>query len=126
MIAGSHQPHSMETATQASPQITAMLEAARAALLEDGGEPAALQSALEAATEVASLTQDADLALATALHWARRLGALAREPAAKQPWLNSAALSLAAGLERLGELHLPANWSAGQMHKAAQAEVLRK
>jgi len=116
----------METATQASPQITAMLEAARAALLEDGGEPAALQSALEAATEVAALTQDADLALATALHWARRLGALAREPAAKQPWLRPAALSLAAGLERLGELHLPANWSAGQSLKAAQAQVLRK
>jgi len=116
----------METAPQASPQITAMLEAARAALLEDGGEPAALHSALEAATEVAALTQDADLALATALHWARRLGALAREPAAKQPWLSPAALSLAAGLERLGELHLPANWSAGQSLKAAQAEVLRK
>jgi len=116
----------METATQASPQIAALLEAARAALLEDGGAPAALQSAVEAAAEVAALTQDADLALATALHWARRLGALAREPAARQSWLSPAALSLAAGLERLGELHLPANWSAGQSLKAAQAEVLRK
>jgi GTP pyrophosphokinase len=116
----------METATHASPEMAAKLAAARGALLECGATPAALQSAAEAAVEVAVLTQDLDLALATALHCARRLGGLSREPTANQTWLSPAAVSLAADLARLGELHLPANWSAGQSLKAPQAEVLRK
>src|ERR1022692_4248513 len=49
MIAGRHQPHSMETATHALPEIAAKLDAARAALLELGAEHAALAAGVEAA-----------------------------------------------------------------------------
>jgi len=115
----------METATHAPPEISAKLAAARAALLELGAEHATLAAGIEAAEAVAALTQDIDLAVATALHWAR-LGGLAREPPAAEMRLGPAALRLAAELGRLGELSLPANWSARQGLTAQQAETLRK
>src|SRR5580658_6939298 len=71
MIARSHQPHSMETATPAPPEIAAQLDAARAALAESGAEQAALAAGTEAARTVAALTHDADLALGTMLHRVR-------------------------------------------------------
>jgi GTP pyrophosphokinase len=115
----------METATPATPEITAALDAARSALLELGATAAALASGTEAAAAVGALTQDKDLAIATALHCAR-LGGLTREPTTGEARLGAQALSLADGLGRLGELQLPANWSAGQPLNARQAEVLRK
>jgi len=115
----------METASSATPEIAATLDAACAALLEHGATPGSLASGAEAAAAVAVLTQDIDLAVATALHCAR-LGGLAREPTTSETRLSSRALSLAAGLGRLGELHLPVNWSAGQLLNGRQAEVLRK
>jgi GTP pyrophosphokinase len=40
--------------------------------------------------------------------------------------LGAGAIRVAEALERLGELHLPADWSAGQRLDAQQAEMLRK
>lgn len=115
----------METATHALPEIAQKLDAARAALLELGAEHAALAAGVEAAEAVAALTQDIDLAVATALHWTR-LSGLPREPPAAETRLSPTALQLAADLGRLGQLSLPANWSATKGLNAQQAETLRK
>jgi GTP pyrophosphokinase len=115
----------METATHALPEIAAKLDAARAALLELGAEHAALAAGVEAAEAVAALTQDIDLAVATALHWTR-LSGLPREPPAAETRLSPTALQLAADLGRLGQLSLPANWSATKGLNAQQAESVRK
>jgi GTP pyrophosphokinase len=115
----------METIKSAVPELAAKLGAARAALLELGTEEAALESGIEAAELVAGLTQDLELTLATALHWARQHG-LAREPQANEARLPAAALQLAASLTRLGELSLPADWSTAHRLDGQQAETLRK
>jgi GTP pyrophosphokinase len=115
----------METAPYASPEIAAKLAAARAALAEHGADAASLDEGGEAAAIVAALTQDGELAIATALHWARRAG-LPTQPAAIDARLPRSATRLALGLARLGELHLPANWSASQGLHGEQAETLRK
>ncbi|HEY5019538.1 MAG TPA: HD domain-containing protein, partial [Steroidobacteraceae bacterium] len=115
----------METATHAPPEITAKLADARAALLELGAEPMVLAAAVEAAESVAALTQDNDLAIATALHWTQ-LNGLTREPPALETRLSASAVRLAAELARLGQLSLPANWSAKQALNAQQAESVRK
>src|ERR1700733_3072734 len=110
MIAGRHRPHSMETASHATPAATANLDAARMALLELGVNPVTLAAAIEAAELVAALTQDFDLTVATALHWARLHGCPG-EPAPDNERLTAAALQLATALGRLGELSLPTDWS---------------
>jgi GTP pyrophosphokinase len=115
----------METAPYATPEITERLAAARAALAELGADTASLDQGGEAAAIVAALTQDGDLAIATALHWARRAG-LPAEPAAGEERPSRAVTRLALGLARLGELHLPADWSASQGLHGEQAETLRK
>src|SRR5579863_8701871 len=125
MIAGRHWPHSMETLKSAAPEITAKLDAARAALLQLGTGDAALAGSVEAAELVATLTQDVDLTLATALHWARQHG-LPREPTADEARLPGAALQLASSLAKLGELRLPADWSTTHRLDGHQAETLRK
>src|SRR5580698_2272130 len=125
MIAGRHRPHSMETASHATPASTANLDAARMALLELGADPSMLAAGIEAAELVAALTQDFDLTVATALHWAR-LNGLKGEPAAHDERLSSAALHLATALGRLGELSLPTDWSASHRLNSQQAETLRK
>jgi GTP pyrophosphokinase len=115
----------METASHATPAATANLDAARIALLELGADPSTLAAGIEAAELVAVLTQDFDLTVATALHWAR-LNGLTAEPAADDARLTSAALHLATALGRLGELSLPADWSAAHRLNSQQAETLRK
>src|ERR1700688_2087971 len=125
MIAGRHQPHSMETAPPASPEIATQLESARAALAELGADQAALEAGVEAAQAVAVLTLDADLAVGTLLHRARLAG-LARENIQMEQRLGANCTRLADELERLGELHLPAGWAAGQRLNTQQAEMLRK
>jgi GTP pyrophosphokinase len=115
----------METASHATPAATANLDAARIALLELGADPATLAAGIEAAELVAALTQDFDLTVATALHWAR-LNGITGEPAADDARLTSAALHLATALGRLGELSLPADWSASHRLNSQQAETLRK
>ncbi len=115
----------METASHATPAAAANLDAARTALLQLGADPATLAAAIEAAELVASLTQDLDLTVATALHWVR-LNGLTVEPAADDARLTSAALHLATALARLGELSLPVDWSTSHRLNSQQAETLRK
>ncbi|HEY3730437.1 MAG TPA: bifunctional (p)ppGpp synthetase/guanosine-3',5'-bis(diphosphate) 3'-pyrophosphohydrolase [Steroidobacteraceae bacterium] len=112
----------METATPASPEIDAQLEAARAALAELGADPAALATGIEAAHTVAMLTRDAELAAGTLLHRVH----LAREDGRIEQRLGSAVARIAQELGRLSELRLPAGWSASQGLSAQQAETLRK
>src|SRR5579863_2079069 len=125
MIAGRHQPHSMETATPAPPEIAARLDAARASLAESGADQAALAAGVEAARTVAALTHDADLALGTMLHRLRRAGGSYDDPRLEAR-LGAGSIRVAIELERLGELHLPAGWTAQQGLNAQQAEILRK
>jgi GTP pyrophosphokinase len=115
----------METAPYASPEIAAKLGAAGDALAELGADAASLEQGGEAASIVAALTHDGELAIATALHWAQRAG-LPAAPSAGDARLPRGATRLASELARLGELHLPANWSASQGLRGAQAETLRK
>jgi GTP pyrophosphokinase len=115
----------METATPASPAIAAQLESARAALAELGADQAALEAGVEAAQAVAVLTLDADLAVGTLLHRVRLAG-LSRANTQVEKRLGANCTRLADELERLGELHLPAGWAAGQRLNAQQAEMLRK
>src|ERR1700733_7244119 len=109
MIAGRHQPHSMETATPAPPEIAAQLDAARASLAESGANQAALEAAVEAARTVAALPPAADLALGPMLHRVRLAGRSLDDPqiAAR---VGAGSIRVAIELERLGELHLPAGW----------------
>ncbi|HWG75473.1 MAG TPA: bifunctional (p)ppGpp synthetase/guanosine-3',5'-bis(diphosphate) 3'-pyrophosphohydrolase [Steroidobacteraceae bacterium] len=116
----------METATPASPAIAARLEHARGALAGAGVAEAALAEAVEAASLTGTLTQDADLAMATLLHWTGRAAKPLSTEAAAESSLGAEASRLAADLSRLGELHLPVGWSATQGLHGAQAEVLRK
>ena len=114
----------METATPAPPEIAAPLDAARAALAEFGADQAALAAGFEAAQAVAALTLDADLAAGTMLHRVRMAG-LARDSPQLDGRLGSGSTRVAEQLERLGELHLPAGWSAAQGLNTQQAEILR-
>ena len=115
----------METATPAPPEIATRLEAARAALADLGADQTALEAGVEAAQAVAALTHDADLAVGTMLHRARQAG-LALDNPQVESRLGPSCTRVAVELERLGELHLPADWSAGQGLNAQQAEILRK
>jgi GTP pyrophosphokinase len=115
----------METANRAPPEMAATLAGARAALLELGAEQTPLAASIEAAELVASLTQDVDLAVATALHWTHLAG-LEREPLAGETRLSAAARALAANLTKLGQFSLPADWSASHRLNGTQAEALRK
>ena len=115
----------METATPAPPEIAAQLDAARAWLVDSGADQAALEAGVEAARTVAALTHDADLALGTMLHRLRRAGA-ARDDPRIEARLGAGSIRVAIELERLGELHLPAGWTADQGLNAQQAEIVRK
>jgi GTP pyrophosphokinase len=115
----------METATPAPPEIAAQLDAARASLAESGADQAALEAGVEAACTVAALTHDTDLALGTMLHRVRLAGRSRDDPQI-EAHLGSASVRVAFELERLGELHLPAGWTADQGLNAQQAEILRK
>lgn len=115
----------METATQEAPEIAAHLDAARAVLTEFGADLAALDLGVEAAHLIAGLTRDTDLAIGALLHQARAAG-LPHDIRQLETRLGAKPSRLAAELERLGELHLPAGWSASQGLTAQQAEILRK
>ncbi len=128
----------METISHAAPQIEQRLSAARSALAGLGVRDALLAEGSEAANAAGALTQDADLAVATLLHWIRLADARAAKeglspggdravgtPGALAA-LGEGALQLSAALERLGVLRLPSGWSAEQGLNAGQAEVLRK
>jgi len=114
----------METATPAAPEIAAQLDSARAMLAGLGADQGALESGVDAAQAVAALTLDAELAAGTMLHRVRVAG-LPRDNPPVAAQLGAGAIRVAEALERLGELHLPADWSAGQGLNAQQAETLR-
>jgi GTP pyrophosphokinase len=115
----------METATPAPPEIAAQLEVARASLAASGADQAALAAGVEAARTVAALTHDADLALGTMLHRLRGAGGSGDDPQIEAR-LGAGSIRVAIELERLGELHLPAGWTADQGLNAQQAEIVRK
>jgi len=118
----------METATQAPPEIAAHLAQARDSLASIGVPQSVLAAGVEAAALTGMLTQDADLASATLLHWTQQHAPLPEQTAQSSlpALMPSGAPKLAVELARLGELHLPADWSASQTLHGAQAEVLRK
>ncbi len=98
------------------------------ALLANAGYPdAALARAQEVAALVLGLTQDPTLASVALLHAARQ-GAteVPTLNAAQRAELGSPALRLADQLEKLGDFHLDAHWSAGKPLGGGQAETLRK
>lgn len=115
----------METVKPAPTEIASKIDAARAALLDLGIDAAVLDASVETAELVAELTQDPDLTVGAALHWAQRHG-LTREPPAADERLPSASRELAASLGRLGDLSLPPDWPSSHRLNAPQAEVLRK
>jgi GTP pyrophosphokinase len=114
----------VSTATAGSTAIAAQLASARATLAVLGADPVALESAVEAAQAVAALTLDTELATGTLLHRVRIAG-MSRDNPTVAAQLGAGAVRVAEALERLGELHLPADWSAGQRLNAQQAETLR-
>jgi GTP pyrophosphokinase len=114
----------MQTATPASTEIAALLDSARATLAELGADPGELESGVQAAQAVAALTLDAELAAGTMLHRVRSAG-MPRDNPVVDARLGAGAIRVADALERLGGLHLPADWSAGQGLNAQQAEMLR-
>jgi len=114
----------MQTATPPSTELTAQLHSARATLAELGADQDALESGVEAAQAVAALTLDAELAAGTMLHRVRSAG-MPRDNPQVDARLGAGAIRVAEALERLGELRLPADWSAGQSLNAQQAETLR-
>jgi GTP pyrophosphokinase len=114
----------VSTASAESTAIAAQLASARATLAELGADPGALESGVEAAQAVAALTLDTELATGTLLHRVRIAG-MSRDNPAVAAQLGAGAVRVAEALERLGELHLPADWSAGQRLNAQQAETLR-
>lgn len=115
----------METAAHPPPETVAKLQAASADLTALGIEPGVLEGGSEAAGIVASLTQDDDLAVATALHWSHPDQSL-RESGQLQNRFGAHVTHLAEQLERLGELHLPEGWQGAQSLNAQQSETLRK
>lgn len=115
----------METATPSTPAAALPLERARALLAELAADEATANSAIEVATEVASLTEDSDLSVATALHWLNQ-SEHAADAATLEARFDPAVLRLTAALEHLAVPRLPSGWQATQTLPSAQAEVLRK
>ena len=85
-----------------------------------------LSQAQETAALVLSLTGDLLLATAALLHVARDAQREPALPAAARALLGNEAQKLADNLARLGDFNLDAQWSAGKVLAASQAETLRK
>jgi GTP pyrophosphokinase len=115
----------MEVTTHAPPQIATSLARARNALASAGAADPVLASGMEAAELVAALTVDEALAVATLLHGAQHAGFAADEETLAA-LLGATSVRLATELTRLGELGLPAGWSAQQGLNPQQSETLRK
>jgi len=115
----------METAAQSKPASALPLELARATLIELGAASSALSAALEAGAEVATLTNDADLAVATALHCLLQEG-LDVDEVALEARLGPGVMRLVRALKQLAMPRLPDNWSGSTTLPTAQAEALRK
>jgi len=116
----------LPTSSNGSPSdgaIDALLEL----LAGHSATPAAIALASETAAIVRDLTGDPTMALATALHVARKRSPDAPElSGAQRNRIDPAALRLADQLAKLGEFHLDARWSSGAKLAAGQSETLRK
>jgi GTP pyrophosphokinase len=116
----------VETAQLCSPAIRASIERARAAISQAGADTgtAALAHAAEAAEVVGALTNDAELASAVLCRAVIGHDGLTSESLARV--VGAEAAEIATDLLQLGEVGLPAGWSAAQGINARQAETLRK
>ncbi len=85
-----------------------------------------LERARETGALVLTLTDDLPLAAAAALHVARGAEAAPSLPAPLRSLFGTEALRLADQLNRLGDLNLDAQWSAGRSLAPNQSETLRK
>ena len=114
----------METQRKTDDSTAQALSAARNVLQNFAESPALLDAGQQLAELVFQLTEDMPLAIAA---WAAELPpALITEPPAALGKLGEESLRLAQTLAQLGELGLPADWSAAQGLTAPQAETLRK
>jgi len=119
----------VEIASNAPAEIAAQLAEVRATLVQLGADADAATIGAEAGEAVGALTQDAELAIATALHWAQhdqaQRGGTPVETEPLRRRFGAVPVRLAAELARLGELQFSKGWSASQGLNAQQAETLR-
>ncbi len=114
----------METQRKTDLSTAQALSAARGVLQDFAGSQAALDAGQQLAELVFQLTEDLPLAIAA---WASTLPAESiAEPPPALAKLGDENLQLAATLAQLGELGLPADWSAAQGLNQLQSETLRK
>lgn len=86
-----------------------------------------LERARESSVLVQHLSNDAALAAAALLHFARHgVEPVPALPAALRTLLGTETLRLADSLDRLGVFNLDEHWSAGQPLESGQAETVRK
>jgi len=115
----------VETAPRIAPAPRSAIAAAHAAFLELGQPAASSGLGLELAQLVAQITEEPDIAVAAWIGQARA-GGFAVEPATAIARFGAAAAHLAHQLDRLGDIGLPADWTASRGLNAQQAETLRK
>jgi len=115
----------VETVPHALNSTAAVLEEARASLIDMQVPEAARATGAEVAELVAALTEDTELSVAAWIAHVRASGTpLPREPVARR--FGIATEQLTAELGHLGTLGLPAGWSESQGLNAQQSETLRK
>ena len=115
----------METAPKKLAAPAAAIAAAHAAFTELGLAQSELAAGAELAQLVGQITEEPDIAVAAWIVRARAAG-LACNAATATARFGSAAEGLARQLELLGDIGLPADWSASRGLNAQQAETLRK
>ncbi len=132
MIAGRARRHTpnarlniLETAPKNPAAPAAAIAAAHGAFAELGLAQAELEAGADLAQLVGQITEEPDIAVAAWIVRARAAG-LACNAATATARFGSAAESLARQLELLGDIGLPADWSANRGLNAQQAETLRK
>lgn len=112
----------MEPTLHAPPHVARRIHDVREGLLASGSAASRLAPATDAALIVGSLTEDADLAIATLLH--------AATPTVESPTLaalvGEAALKLAAELGEFGDFGLASGWRPSVGLDARQSETMRK
>ena len=117
--------NSLETAPKNLAAPAAAIAAAHGAFCELGLAPPELESGMELAQLVGQITEEPDIAVAAWIVQARAAG-LACNAATATARFGSAAEGQARQLELLGDIGLPADWSASRGLDAHQAETLRK
>jgi GTP pyrophosphokinase len=115
----------LETTSKSSAAPAAALAAARTTLAELGLGPAPLEAGAELAQLVGEIAEEPDIAVAAWIAQARSAGlSLSASSAATR--FGATPERLARQLSELGEMRLPAGWTASRGLNAQQAETLRK